>query len=180
DGQSSKLVDRYIECLQKQHRELRLVTRDLAADPVPRLTLGRFQALLAKPEERSVEQQTIHPDYVFTYRQWKTVDGVRVLAKNCPVAKMNNTAWKRAWRAAGLPADNAYRRGPHNLKHTFGRRLRAAGVPLETRKVLLGHTNGDITTRYSAAEVGELIEAAERVCGDNSRKTPALTLIRKK
>ena len=34
----------------------------------------------------------------------------------------------------------------HDLKHTFGRRLRAAGVPVETRKVLLGHRNGDITT----------------------------------
>ena len=41
----------------------------------------------------------------------------------------------------------------HDLKHTFGRRLRAAGVSLETRKVLLGHRNGDITTHYSAPEL---------------------------
>lgn len=59
DGQSSRLADRYIESLQKQHRELRLVTRDLAAQPVPPLTAERFQALLAKPEDRSAEQQTI-------------------------------------------------------------------------------------------------------------------------
>lgn len=44
----------------------------------------------------------------------------------------------------------------HDLKHTFGRRLRAAGVPMETRKVLLGHKNGDITTHYSAPELEEL------------------------
>jgi hypothetical protein len=31
-----------------------------------------------------------------------------------------------------------------------------AGVPLETRKALPGHANGDITTHYSAAEPEEL------------------------
>jgi integrase len=36
----------------------------------------------------------------------------------------------------------------HNLRHSFGRRLRGAGVPLETRKLLLSHANGDITTHY--------------------------------
>ncbi len=56
----------------------------------------------------------------------------------------------------------------HDLKHTFGRRLRAAGVPLETRKVLLGHRNGDITTHYSAPELEELLEAANKVCEEKS------------
>ncbi len=84
------------------------------------------------------------------------------------VGKMNNSAWKRAWRKTGLPVNGQYKRGVHNLKHTFGRRLRAADVPLETRKVLLGHTNGDITTHYSAAEIGKLIEAVGRLCGQIS------------
>lgn len=69
---------------------------------------------------------------------------------------------------------------PHDLKHTFGRRLRAAGVPLETRKVLLGHKNGDITSHYSAPELGELLEASNRVCGGESRKSPAMTLLKRK
>ena len=69
---------------------------------------------------------------------------------------------------------------PHDLKHTFGRRLRAAGVPLETRRVLLGHKNGDITTLYSAAEVAELLDAANRVCEQGSRKSPAITLLKRK
>ena len=38
----------------------------------------------------------------------------------------------------------------------------------ETRKVLLGHLNGDITTHYSAPEPEELIEAANRVCKQKS------------
>jgi len=40
-----------------------------------------------------------------------------------------------------------------DLKHTFGRRLRAAGVSFEDRQDLLGHRSGRITTHYSAAEL---------------------------
>ena len=43
-----------------------------------------------------------------------------------------------------------------------------AGVSNETCKVLLGHRNGDITTHYSAPELEELIEAANRVCEQKS------------
>jgi len=66
----------------------------------------------------------------------------------------------------------------HDLKHTFGRRLRAAGVSIETRMVLLlGHKNNQITTHYSAVEIGELIEATERVSYQH-RSTPTLTLLK--
>ena len=68
----------------------------------------------------------------------------------------------------------------HDMKHTWGRRLRAAGVPLETRKVLLGHRNGDITSHYSAPELEELIAAANRVCERKSGKSPALVLLKQK
>ncbi|MEX2488403.1 MAG: site-specific integrase [Pseudomonadales bacterium] len=107
-------------------------------------------------------QRGKHPDYVFTYRG-------RV------VRKMYNSAWKRARKDAGLSQVRI-----HDLKHTFGRRLRAAGVSLETRKVLLGHKNGDITTHYSAPEYEELIQAAERVCEQKSGKTPALVVLKKR
>ncbi len=68
----------------------------------------------------------------------------------------------------------------HDLKHTFGRRLRAAGVSYEDRQDLLGHKSGRITTHYSAGELENLIEAVNRVCGDNSRKSPALVLLKQK
>jgi len=51
----------------------------------------------------------------------------------------------------------------HDLRHTFGRRLRAAGVGLEDRQDLLGHKRQEITTRYGAAEVGHLIQTANHV-----------------
>ena len=56
----------------------------------------------------------------------------------------------------------------------------AAGVSEKTSKVLLGHKNGDITTHYSAPELEELIEAANRVCEGKSGKTPALVVLKEK
>ncbi len=80
-----------------------------------------------------------------------------------PVARMHNSAWKRAWLQAGLPVGDHVLSGPHNLRHTFARRLRLAGVPLETRKALMHHIDGDITIHYSPAEVGELLDAVEKL-----------------
>ena len=37
----------------------------------------------------------------------------------------------------------------HDLRHTFGRCVRAAGWSNEDWKNLVGHKNGDITTHYS-------------------------------
>lgn len=69
----------------------------------------------------------------------------------------------------------------HDLKHTFGRRLRAAGVSFEDRQDLLGHRSGRITTHYSQAELSNLIAAAEKVCGDEkSRNPPATTWLRRR
>ncbi len=56
----------------------------------------------------------------------------------------------------------------HDIKHTVGRRLRAAGVHRETRSVLLGHKTRDVTTHYSAAEFNELIDAAQKLCKSNN------------
>ncbi|MHC4230753.1 MAG: site-specific integrase, partial [Planctomycetota bacterium] len=89
--------------------------------------------------------------------------------------RMNNSAWRRARGKAGLPQVRV-----HDLKHTFGRRLRAAGVSFEDRQDLLGHRSGRITSHYSAAELGSLIEAANKVAGQGSRKSPALVMLKKK
>ncbi len=93
---------------------------------------------------------------------------------------MLTSAWKRAWKAAGLPEGADYLKGPHNLKHTYGRRLRAAGVPKDTRKVLLGHRSGDITDHYSVPELQDLFDASNRVSEAQSRKSPALHMVKRK
>ena len=66
----------------------------------------------------------------------------------------------------------------HDLSHTFGRRLRTAGVNKETRAALPGHKSGDITTHYSQAEILELIDAVREIVGIKSRKSHALRLLR--
>ena len=70
---------------------------------------------------------------------------------------------------AGAPAGGLPQVRVHDLKHTFGRRLRAAGVSFEDRQDLLGHRSGRITTHYSAAELSRLIEAAEQCVRSDGR-----------
>jgi integrase len=62
----------------------------------------------------------------------------------------------------------------HDLRHAFGCRLRAAGVSLEDRRELLGHKAPDITTHYSAAEIGPLVAAANRIVGSPETSTATL------
>lgn len=66
----------------------------------------------------------------------------------------------------------------HDLKHTYGHRLRAAGVGFEDRKLLLGHKSNHVTTHYSAPELGALIRASEMVCDLGSRKSPAIAIVK--
>lgn len=99
-------------------------------------------------------------EYVFTYR-------------GRPLYRMNNSGWQKARESVGLPQVRV-----HDLKHTFGCRLRAAGVSFEDRQDLLGHKSTRITTHYSAAEIGNLLEAANKVC-ITQHNTPTLTILRK-
>jgi len=80
-------------------------------------------------------------------------------------ADQGQCAWLCARKEAGLPQVRV-----HDLKHTFGRCLRAAGVSFEDRQDLLGHRSGRITTHYSAAELSRLIEAADGVCDQGQGK----------
>lgn len=82
-------------------------------------------------------------------------------------------AWDRARVRQGL--DHIRR---HDLKHTFGARLRAAGVGFADRKDLLGHKQSDITDHYCKAELDSLVTAAEKVVG--RIPSPALRLVGQK
>ena len=105
-------------------------------------------------------QRGKHRTHVFSYR-------------GQPVTRMLNSAWLRARAKVCLKQVRV-----HDLKHTYGRRLRAAGVSFEDRQDLLGHRSGRITTHYSAAELSRLIEAANAVCEQDSEK-PELVVLRR-
>jgi len=120
-----------------------------------------------------VEQQRgLHPEFVFVYSQIRKKGKTPVYR---PTETMNNTSWQKARLRAKLPQVRV-----HDLKHTFGRRLRAAGVSFEDRQDLLGHKSGRMTTHYSAAELSNLIEAAEKACRAGSRKSPAVVALKQK
>jgi integrase len=109
------------------------------------------------------EKRGQHPEFVFTN------------TKDEQVKYMNGGCWRRAREKVNLSQVRV-----HDLKHTFGRRLRAAGVSFEDRQDLLGHRSGRITTHYSMPELENLIAAANAVCRSESRKSPALVILRKK
>lgn len=115
-----------------------------------------------------------HPEFVFT-------------REGSPVTHIYNSGWKAARRRAsaryekefGRPCSAGFRSiRVHDLKHTWGHRLRVAGVSFEDRKLLLGHKAQHVTTHYSAPEIGALIEAAERVCRLESLASPAISVVR--
>jgi hypothetical protein len=94
-----------------------------------------------------------HSEFVFSH-------------KGNPLTRIYNSGWKGARRRAsaryekefGRPCPAGFRSiRVHDLKHTWGHRLRVAGVSFEDRKLLLGHKAQHVTTHYSAPEIGVLI-----------------------
>jgi len=108
------------------------------------------------------EMRGVHPEFVITYR-------------GRPIKKMYGGAWTEARKRAGLPNVRV-----HDLKHTFGRRLQAAGVSFEDRQDLLGHKSGRITTHYSMPELENLIAASDKACSQEGHKIDTMVILRKK
>ena len=83
--------------------------------------------------------------FVFTYKRSR-------------IKQLSTDAWRKARGRAGLKFLRV-----HDLRHTAGRRLRAAGIPEETRREIFGHSSGSVTTDYSQAEIREYIEVMEKI-----------------
>jgi len=122
---------------------------------------GEDRLVILNDEAKAVieEVRGCHSEYVFSYN-------------GRPVTRMNNTAWRNARKKAKLDELRV-----HDLKHTFGRRLRAAGVSYEDRQDLLGHRSGRITTHYSQAELSNLLEAANLIIQSRC-ESKELTILR--
>lgn len=78
-----------------------------------------------------------------------------------------NKIFNRAWIDAGLPDEKLVKKGIHNLRHTFGHRLRAAGVPAEDRDALLGHHSRSLTQHYALPDIQRLAEYVELITERN-------------
>ncbi len=117
-----------------------------------------------------------HRRYVFTSKRGHSRRRLKhVIAASWRGARARAAQKYRERFGADLP--EGFRRiRVHDLRHTLGRRLRAAGVSLEDRQDLLGHKRQEITTHYSAAEVGQLIQAANRILSPS--RASSTTLLR--
>ena len=58
-GQSTRLNDEFVTNWKDTHPTGQVIVRDFATDPIPHLTGERFQAFLAKPEDRTDAQKEI-------------------------------------------------------------------------------------------------------------------------
>lgn len=126
--------------------------------PATRVKNGEDRLIILNQVAKAVieRQRGKHPLWVFAY-------------KDRPLSRMNNRGWQQARLKAGLVQIRV-----HDLKHTFGRRLRAAGVSFEDHQDLLGHKSARITTHYSAAELRNLWKTANKVCEDKHKISSSL------
>lgn len=98
-------------------------------------------------------QRGLHPIWVFPFH------GKRM-------SRMNNNGWRLARRNAGLPLVRV-----HDLRHSFGARLRAAGVSAEDREALLGHANHSMAGHYASPDVGRLLAQANLIVDRSGTRT---------
>ena len=112
--------------------------------------------------QRIIESQRgKHDVYVFPYRGHR-------------VETMNNSAWQRVRKQAGIPDLHI-----HDLRHTVGMRLREAGVNEVTSADILWHTRQGMTGHYTVAEISELLEALNRITDERNRVNRSLAMIQR-
>jgi integrase len=105
-------------------------------------------------------------EFVFVYGERR---------KKCrpgPVQTMNNTAWQRARKEAGLPDLHV-----HDLRHTVGMRLREAGVKDETRTAILWHNGRGMAQHYAVPQVREVLDALELIADERHVFNKSLTAL---
>ncbi|WP_382155315.1 tyrosine-type recombinase/integrase [Hydrogenophaga sp. ANAO-22] len=112
-------------------------------------------------------QRGRHPDYVFVYRRErvKNLDLAPAMQYH-RIGTMNTNAYQAGRKAAGLETVRV-----HDLRHTYGQRLRDAGVSKEDRALLLGHAVEDMPEHYATATVARLLDAANSVAQTRDRTT---------
>lgn len=152
DSELRALRWEWLQLIPQMNRRLFVLPGDVTKNRRERVVpLNDIAWSVIKDEEKGV-------GHVFTYQ-------------GEPMATaLNNTAWQKTRDRIRLDVRI------HDLRHTFGRRLRSVGVSHETRADLLGHDRGSVTTHYSMAELRELFNAVDRLTG-KLKSVPVLRAI---
>ncbi|URI08370.1 tyrosine-type recombinase/integrase [Aquincola tertiaricarbonis] len=115
-----------------------------------------------------------HETHVFAYRRERITNVTKVpVMPYRPVQTMNNTAWQRARREAGLGDLHV-----HDLRHTAGMRLREAGVSESAIADILWHSTRSMTHHYSMAQIVEIHAALEKIRDDSGRWNKSLATLK--
>ena len=85
------------------------------------------------------------------------------------VARLSSSGWRRGRVRAKCLFEQRYGSGEskldqlkvHDLRHTFGERLREQGINMDTCGDLLGHTGRGVTAHYCRAKSSELVNAVK-------------------
>lgn len=141
--------------------ELGVSVFDIPRENVKGRKRGRVLVLNTVAQSVIETQRGKDDVYVFPYRGHR-------------IETMNNNAWQRARRLAGMPDLHI-----HDLRHTVGMRLREAGIREETIADLLWHTRQGMTAHYSVAQIDELVEALNRITDERNRVNRSLAMIRR-
>lgn len=122
----------------------------------------RYKLIVLNRLAREVleRQRGIHPEFVFSYR-------------GRGLYQMNNTGWQTARIKAGLPSLRV-----HDLRHTFGTRLRALGTSFEDCRDLLGHKSTRTTDIYCQQSFNSLLAEVEKLCPNAFGANPKVNLLR--
>jgi integrase len=124
----------------------------------------------------------LHEEFVFVWRRERSSQDKYVQRRHAksapmpwkPVGTMNNTAWQRARKEAGLGDLHV-----HDLRHTVGARLREVGVGESTQDIVLWHKNHSMTAHYSAAKAREVRTALELIKQETGRENRSLRSLAK-
>jgi integrase len=153
-----------VVCGLKWEWEIPILELGASVFSIPRESVKgrkRDRNLVCNPVAQSVIESVRgqHPEYVFAYR------GNRI-------ETMNNTAWQRARRKAGIPDLHI-----HDLRHTVGMRLQDAEVRDETIADILWHTRPSVTAHCSVSQITELVEALNHITDERHRTNRSLAMI---
>lgn len=108
-----------------------------------------------------------HGEFVFVWRRERVKNLDRPPEMEFHrVGTMNNTAFQGARAGVELQKFRI-----HDARHTYGQRLRDAGVSEEDRALLLGHAIEGMPQHYATATVARLVEAANSVSKTRDRTT---------
>ena len=100
-GQSSQLSDAFVAAWQVSRPGAQVTVRDFAVDPVPHLDGAGFQAFLAKPEERTAEQQAKAAYADALVAELQAAD---VLVIGLPMYNLGIPSMLKAWTTSSGPA----------------------------------------------------------------------------